>query len=403
METSILEAITVARSELPLVVAQFLAGRHKASARPAGIFTPEDIIRIKLYVKRAQSLPRGEASVVQYIGYNKIGIEGLEPADINVLFERVHDHASQWSSLENMLKKQSIDLDIAAREIATTGSAIIDTINKMPIMERLETLGQFSEKSIENLSYSDVDGTIARDVGKILAGMKEDVKRYRDRTASVKQRISDFKTELTGGSLSSGVNVPGLEPAIKSKRDLLRRAGLDSEIKSLREKIDRTEDRIEELKRDYDKYVGLCFTGAAVGIVPFLVTGGIFGAKAEEARKARNALLEEVERFRQQMGQKNNLQQAIEDLAHLFIDVGFRMLDAESALGNLEAVWEQFLSEIEASERHFAMINEADSLLVFTSDFTKVIQPWSTIEGLSLSLIEAINAGLAEYKRLYEN
>ena len=183
----------------------------------------------------------------------------------------------------------------------------------------------------------------------------------------------------------------------------MKRAGFTADIGSLQNKIDEMEARVEELKRDYDKYVGLCFTGLVGGAVTLAITGGIFGAKAEEARKAKNALIEEIEGLRQQVGNKKRLQEAMDNLSLLFYDIGIRMVDAEAALGNLEAVWEQLLAEIEASQRRFAVIDEAESLLLFVADFKKVIQPWATIQGLSLSLSEAINSGLNEYKKLYDN
>ncbi len=403
MQVSTNQTTTVARSEIPLVVAKFLAGRHEESARKPGLVTREDIIRIKLYIKQALSLPRDEAQVVAYVGYHKVDIAGLEPADINALFLAIRQHAIKWPAIETSLKKQSSGVELAAREIINVGGTIIEVIDKMPIIDQLQTLGNFAGKSIENLRYSDIDGNIAQEVMKILDSMKADIVRCKAETAYVKQVVSDFKTELAGGQLSNGAYVHGLEPTVKSKRDLMKRAGFTTDIGSLQSKIDGMEARVEELKRDYDKYVGLCFTGAAGGIIGLAVTGGIFGAKAEEARKAKNVLIGEIEGLRNQVGHKKRLQEAMDSLSLLFYDIGIRMVDAESALGNLEAVWVELLDEIETSQRRFATIDEADSLILFMADFKKLIQPWATIQGLSLSLSEAINTGLNEYKKLYDN
>lgn len=76
----------------------------------------------------------------------------------------------------------------------------------------------------------------------------------------------------------------GLEPQVKTKYDLMEKQ--HEEInKGIRRKIKEKRDRIEQLKKDYDKFVGLSFTGAIGGIIAIAITGGIFGAKAENARK----------------------------------------------------------------------------------------------------------------------
>lgn len=68
---------------------QLLTGTGKDVARPGGIFTKEDLINIKLYVKKGLSLPEKQDEVAVYVGYQSSGIAGLEPVDIKDLFDQI--------------------------------------------------------------------------------------------------------------------------------------------------------------------------------------------------------------------------------------------------------------------------------------------------------------------------
>lgn len=45
----------------------------------------------------------------------KIDVAGLEPKDIKLLFDGIHNHALNWNDVEQAVLQQSLDLDIAAK------------------------------------------------------------------------------------------------------------------------------------------------------------------------------------------------------------------------------------------------------------------------------------------------
>lgn len=215
---------TVKINELPEVVLDFITGEQTGVARAGGIFTKEDLINLKLYVRKGLSLPIKQDEVETYLGYKKIDIPGLEPIDIKNLFYDIHNHALNWSDVEQGALQQSLDLDIAAKNIVSTGDEIINVINQMPITVRVKTLlGDITDKQLEDITYESADHEIATALKDILDDMKTDINRHQKTTENIRQKVSNYRITLTGGELSSGNKVNGLEPQVKAKYDLMEK------------------------------------------------------------------------------------------------------------------------------------------------------------------------------------
>lgn len=165
-------------TEVPAVTLKMLTSQIEGVVRPGGIFTKEDLINIKLYVKHSLELPFTLQGVKEYIGYNDIDIDGLKPANITALFKEIHDHALSWSDVESNVQQQSIDLENAGRQITETGEEIISVIEQMPIIERVKTkLGDLTDKQLAEITYTNDDKEIAVELGNILESMKKDIKK----------------------------------------------------------------------------------------------------------------------------------------------------------------------------------------------------------------------------------
>ncbi|EKN3724092.1 TPA: pore-forming cytotoxin subunit YaxA [Yersinia enterocolitica] len=393
---------TIQLNELPKVVLDFITGEQTGVARSGGIFTKEDLINLKLYVRKGLSLPTRQDEVEAYLGYKKIDVAGLEPKDIKLLFDGIHNHALNWNDVEQAVLQQSLDLDIAAKNIISTGNEIINLINQMPITVRVKTmLGDITDQQLKNITYESADHEVALALKDILDEMKVDINRHQATTANVRKKVSDYRITLTGGELSSGDRVNGLEPQVKTKYDLMEKNNMRKSIKELDEKIKEKRDRIEQLKKDYDKFVGLSFTGAIGGIIAIAITGGIFGAKAENARKEKNALISEVAELEKKVSSQRALQTALEALSLSFSDIGIRMVDAESALNHLDFMWLSVLNQITESQTQFAMINNALHLTSFVNKFQQVITPWKSVGDSARQLVDIFDEAIKEYKKVY--
>lgn len=86
-------------NDLPKAVLHLISGEYPGVARSAGVFTKEDVIKIKQYVKKGLSLPSELPEVESYLKYTRLDIPGLEPSDIQVLFKKIRIHAASWDAL----------------------------------------------------------------------------------------------------------------------------------------------------------------------------------------------------------------------------------------------------------------------------------------------------------------
>ncbi|MCW7548884.1 alpha-xenorhabdolysin family binary toxin subunit A [Photorhabdus sp. APURE] len=393
---------TLNETDIPSATLQLLTGKQEGVARPGGIFTKEDLINIKLYVKKGLSLPFNLEEVKSYLGYQKIDIAGLEPKDIHALFEEIRIHSLSWSDVENDILQQSIDLEVVGKQITETGENIISLINEMPIITRIKRrLGEISHRQLAEITYTHEDREVSYVLGEILDTMKSDIKKQQEKTEKVKTEVSDFKLKLIGGRLSNGSIALGLQPQVENKRKLMRDNKVSVSIGNLDDKIAEKKEEITQLKKDYDKFVGLAFSGIAGGLIGLAITGGIFGSKAEEVRKRKNMLIEEVRSLEESINGKRALQKSITGLSLDFSDIDTRLLDAEVALNHLDYMWQSMLTQINASKDKFSQINDALNLTSFMTKFQQVINPWKEVEGSAKQLVKVFDEALKEYKSRY--
>jgi len=387
-------------NNLPQAVLHLISGQYPGVARDAGLLTREDVIKIKQYVKKGLSLPSELPEVESYLKYKTINVAGLEPADIQVLFKKIRIHASSWDAVESKIIQQSIDLSSAAKNIVSSGGEIISVIKEMPIMDRVRaTLGRMTGNDLAGITYTSDDGEVASAVTEIIKLMKTDVQRQQGATRELKDRISNFKIELSGGDLSSGKRVFGLQSEVKGKYDLMERNNLVESIASTRQTIKEKKERITQLDKDYDYYVGMSFSGGLPIFWP--ISGSIFGPKAETARKERNALKAEVDALQESVSGKESLQSAIESSMSNFGDIGIRMAGAEAALNILNTMWQTMLSKIDSSAQQFERINDAQRLTTFVAEFALVIDPWRDVKSTAGELVATFNEALDEYKKSF--
>ncbi|WP_445375082.1 alpha-xenorhabdolysin family binary toxin subunit A [Photorhabdus tasmaniensis] len=393
---------TLNETDIPSATLQLLTGKQAGVARPGGIFTKEDLINIKLYVKKGLSLPFNLEEVKNYLGYQRVDIPGLEPEDIHTLFEEIRIHSLSWSGVENNIMQQSIDLEIVGKQITETGGNIISIINEMPIIERIKKkLGELSNNQLASITYTNEDKEVSHALEEILDNMKSDIQKQQQKTEKVRTEVSDFKLKLIGGRLSNGGIAFGLQPQVENKKRLMKDNKMSVGIKDLDEKIIEKKEEITQLKKDYDKFVGLAFSGIAAGLIGLAITGGIFGAKAEEVRKRKNALIKEVRSLEESIKGKRALQESMASLSIDFSDIDTRLLDAEVALNHLDYMWQSMLTQINASRDKFAEINDALKLTSFITKFQQVISPWKEVEGSAKQLVRVFDEALKEYKQRY--
>ncbi|MCU1750259.1 alpha-xenorhabdolysin family binary toxin subunit A [Pseudomonas sp. 6D_7.1_Bac1] len=383
-------------NDLPRDVSLMISGGNEV-ARAPGVMTKEDIIEMKKYLRTVTLLPSGLLEVEAFLKYRTIGIPGLEPLDILNLFHKIKMHACDWYPIESGVIHQCYYLGDTAIDILRNGKQIIAQINNMPILQRVRsTVGNLSDIQLEGMKYTPDDFKVVQYIGDIIQTMKFDITMGQLSTQQLKDSIIDFKVNLSGGALSNGNPVLGLQSELDLKYTLMQRNNRLKYIAENNAAISAKIAQIAQLDKDYDYYVKMCFSAG----LPFLwwISASIYGPKAETARKERNKLKAEVDALRLLVTNQENLQNAMESTLANLGGVGLRMLGAEATLNVLNTMWQTIIAKIDASAEQFANINDALRLTLFVAEFSKVIAPWQDVQAAGETLVNEYYLAMREYE-----
>jgi hypothetical protein len=389
----------IANGQVPKVALKLLTGEQITGGRSAGVFTTDDLISILLYVRTGRQLPATRQALIADLGTDKTGIPGLEPDQIVSLYQQVTDHANRWTPVETKVREQTSGLKIASEQITTTGGNIIKVINAMDITEQaITTIG---ESRAQIKLTTDKDKKIHEALPKVIARLRETCEEQQKKTETVLNAVRDYRTELSGGTLKSGKQVSGLEPAVADKKERAKKADLGGTIDKLQKEIDSLEEQIKQKEADYKKYVGLAFTGAAGGLIGLAITGGIFGAKAEATRKEKNELIDQKNKKSIALKKDQAIQGALNVFSTQFTDLGMRLLDAEEALSHLQFLWRDILARIDSSVEMWKKVDNGEFLMTFLTDMQNIVKPWSEVGDLTAKLSKVFDQAYAEFKKTY--
>ncbi len=399
MDTTTFEHVDkiIETSDIPKVALGLILGIDIEDGRLPGIVTSHDLIKIKSYVNKALSLPYKIDDVIKFIHYSKINESQLSPDNILSLFIQIREHAFEWNQIEYAIKQQAIDLEIMGREITSTGESIILFISQMPLLTKISTIiNDISEQELKNIRYTSQDKEVSTQLIHILESMKEDIENERNKTIKIKDSLSTFRSKIMGGKDSQNVNHHSIYHDILNKKRFINEFYTDNS-RSLIEERNLLVEEIEMLKDEYKHYVGLAFTGLAIGVIGVIITGGIFGSKAESIRKKKNELVEKVKRINIDIDIYANLSLHLNTLYIELSEIELFIEDANMALEHIEYVWQAILTEIETSIIHFNKINNALELIKFSIYLEKIIAPWYMVIGYSKEILLSFDDALSTF------
>ncbi|MEQ5169548.1 alpha-xenorhabdolysin family binary toxin subunit A [Proteus terrae] len=399
MDTTIFEQVDkfIEVPDVPKVALSLILGIDIENGRLPGIVTAPDLIKIKSYINKALSLPYKLDDVIDFIGYNQISIQQLLPESILSLFIKIREHALEWNKIEYSIKQQAIDLEIIGREITSTGENIISFINQMPLLTKISTtMHDLSEQELANIKYTSQDKQVSIQLIHILESMKEDIETERDKTLKLKENLSTFRSKIMGEKDSKNVAHHSIYHEILNKKRLINEF-YNKNNPLLSDERNLLIEDISTLKEEYKNYVILAFTGLAAGIIGVIITGGIFGSKAENIRKKRNQLIDKVKSLNKEIDIYTNLSLHLNSLYIELEEIQQLIEDTNMALEHIEYVWQAILTEIEASINNFNKINNALELIKFSIYLEKIISPWYMVIGYSKEILISFDNALSSF------
>ncbi|MBA1203413.1 alpha-xenorhabdolysin family binary toxin subunit A [Pseudomonas capeferrum] len=346
--------------------------------------TREHIITLNKYANYVTSLPAGQDNMVRWLGYTSIAEAELTPEEMLLLFGALRAHARRWGSLSDQSKGLSIELASVANSINAGGKVIIDECR------RVRALGP-DKKKWEQIMFGApvaLDAQDKRTVSTLVDYMmilKEDVNHYAGRVAAVLKETETFRDEARFK----------LIPAVRQKAVAIDRTRGSGAVERLRESIADVDKEIEQLSKEYDQYVTAALSGLAAGPIGVAITGGIYGAKAEEVRKERKKCQAQRRTFAEQLRDQLSLEGRMEELGTSMSELDTRLQDVVTAASHLHTAWQTVGSYIEASMEKLGKITTGQELARFIFYFSQFLSQWAYIETTALRLTHIFDVAIS--------
>lgn len=388
MNTELVHDKEIDRKTIPSETLKLLSMSDSLVSRKPGIFTIEDLINIKKYINFSLLLPIKHKDMVFDTKISQKNTLPIKISELIDLFIKIRQHALSWNNVEYQVKQQSIDLELTGRNITMTGNQLIDYINQMPLLERIsQHIEELDISNIELIGFSSDDYIIANELVNILELIKDDIILQSKKTTVVRNTVADFRTYIIGGNLSNEQQIDSLLFATRKIKQQLEDIIDSNETHHLLNQIELKKDEVGQLEQEYSHYVKLAFTGLAGGIIGLIITGSIFGDKAEKIRARKNILLNEIIALEEQINIDKKLNGLLSNITVRLQHMDSYFRDARLALDHLDYMWQTILAEINDSIAKFKTINNSHLLAQFTIQLKKIILSWDAVTDYSQHLI----------------
>ncbi|UNH26246.1 alpha-xenorhabdolysin family binary toxin subunit A [Moellerella wisconsensis] len=388
MNTELVHDKEIDRKTIPSETLKLLSMSDSLVSRKPGIFTVEDLINIKKYINFSLLLPIKHKDMVFDTKISQENTLPIKISELIDLFIKIRQHALSWNNVEYQVKQQSIDLELTGRNITMTGNQLIDYINQMPLLERIsQRIEELDISNIELIGFSSDDYIIANELVNILELIKDDIILQSKKTTVVRNTVADFRTYIIGGNLSNEQQIDSLLFATRKIKQQLEDIIDSNDTHHLLNQIELKKDEVGQLEQEYSHYVKLAFTGLAGGIIGLIITGSIFGDKAEKIRARKNILLNEIIALEEQINIDKKLNGLLSNITVRLQHMDSYFRDARLALDHLDYMWQTILAEINDSIAKFKTINNSHLLAQFTIQLKKIILSWDAVTDYSQHLI----------------
>ena len=381
-------SVDVVASRLPGEYIKFVAGQTHSAVDPKNIgflIRREDIHNTRKYVEFAKMLPLSLDVVRKRLNYDRIDVEGLSPEDILKLNERAVAHANTWPKVESGSKEVARELEKFAANFITTGEGVVSLIRAVELGRQLEgTFEDLTEEEQQKLHTILLDRTEKIAIEKMvnyLADAKKSTTAFIKSVEYVEVLAKDFEKGLSDD----------LIPLVKVKMMAYKNSGKEHEREALLEDVLQLNEKIAALASAYKNAVGASFSGLALGPIGLVVTGGIFGSKAENIRKEKNKLIADRRKLLEKLKNADKLAELLDDLQLHLVDLQGKMLGAEVGAKQLSQTWTYIAAYLDEASESLSKVDTLLELHKFAMSFAMVLNPWVSIKGYSAQISTAFN------------
>ncbi|QJQ22163.1 alpha-xenorhabdolysin family binary toxin subunit A [Pseudomonas sp. SK] len=385
-QTAIEEMDLVAKvKKLPERYFQFLESRAGAGQQVGSLLTAENLKVIKRYANIVNQLPYSLEQVSEEADYDALG---LDATLVYALYEALHKHVKKWDKLERSIKQLGPEIELFAESLVERGHALLENLERSEVFLALQ--GRKDEQGDDPYTLElsrDEQAQIVSIVTPSISGLVREIEATQRRIDDVDKLAHSFNVEI--------------------KRELKPRMGRllkhfsekisDAVVTEKRKQIDLWDQQIDQLQGEYDANVGYAFTGLVLGPIGLVITGGVFGSKAEKIRAEKNELIGKREELAYLVGKIVPALKDCERVSTLVRDLHFRCTDLSSATRRLADVWLFLASYANNSVDEAKELNSIQQLDTFVHDFSEVIKPWTKIGNICHKLSDLFEELIEEY------
>lgn len=344
-----------------------------------------DIANTRQYVRHVQVLPTRLQDVRQRLNYESIGVPELEPESIMKMHVSIVAHANTWSALEVGTKELARQLEKFSAEFLLFGNALLDLIKEVELGRRLTgTLVELTDQEHQKLSQMLLNATEKKGISSLkqyLTMLQERTQKFIKEVSHVEKLACVFETTLTDD----------LIPTLQIKLSAYKYSGKLGERDDWVDQIEELDEQIELLSATYKKLVGLAFSGMAAGPLGLVITGGVFGDKAEKCRKQKNQLIDKRRVAREKVREVDRVADLLDGLQEQFVDLQGRMFSAEVGAKQLSQVWAYIARYLDEASDELDQVDNMAELHLFALNLSLVINPWRSIKNYSIQISSAFN------------
>lgn len=343
------------------------------------------IADLRAYVREARLLPVDLIKVQEKLGYKTVGVSELEPAQIQMFNQAVMQHADSWITLETETKELARQLDTFTGKFVGAGNLLLGLIHKVDIDRLLGgTIADLTDEELKALAKIPLDDNQKKTVGAIqeyLKIMSDMTVSYVNKTMGVSHLAAQFERALTDE----------LIPQVQLKTRAYMDSVLSNDVSYLLEEVIVLDKYIEDLAQAYKTQVGYAFTGLVFGPIGLVVTGGVFGAKAEATRAAKNIAIEQRKEIHKKIEHTENILMLLASAHTQFASLRGTMLAAEVGAKQLAQVWQYIHKYLEEAAESLDQVDNFAKLHSFALMFTLVLKPWEQIRSYAGQISSAFN------------
>ncbi|OCR25713.1 hypothetical protein AFK24_07070 [Pseudomonas syringae] len=338
---------------------------------PGVLATAKDIQALRRFAADANALPQRLDQVKFLLGYDKIDVPGLEPKDILNLYNDIQNTAELWPYLEINMKNVSAGLGVFADNLKSIGNDVIAQIQRFDSYSNEGVVDEYKDVPLESIPHSPLlasDEKRVSTLGSFIKELNDLLDEQKKEAADVKDRITDYKYELTGLAAKVGL-----------KRKLCLTAASNMDSSNLNEQIESLNTRIAEEQRTYETYCRYIWVGAWWGPVGLAISGGIYGFKANDVWGGIERLISEKQQLSDKL-QSGKAANALVTFETSLQDLTLRIDGAASGATNLQELWTTITTYIMSAAKRFKDTGNATLLTVLVSRLTNLISNWQEVK-----------------------